>query len=166
MCMENELPKRKIPRLREFDYATRTYYFLTICCKDRQHLFGKVVGAAYMPPVRVCLSETGKIAERNLLAIEAHNPQTQIIKYVIMPDHLQVFFSVGDGGEAAAFPPPPPPTVPRIMNSYKASVSRDAGFPVWQRSFHDHIIRNKSDFEETWKYIDNNPVQWVLDGKA
>ena len=30
----------------------------------------------------------------------------------------------------------------------------------------DHIIRNKSDFEETWKYIDNNPVQWVLDGKA
>ena len=25
-----------------------------------------------------------------------------------------------------------------------------------------HIL----DFEETWKYIDNNPLQWVLDGKA
>ena len=52
------------------------------------------------------------------------------------------------------------------MNSYKASVSRDAGFPIWQRSFYDHIIRNQPDFEETWKYIDNNPLQWVLDGKA
>ena len=58
------------------------------------------------------------------------------------------------------------PTVPRIMNSYKASVSRDIGFPVWQRSYHDHIIRDHHDFEEIWKYIANNPTQWVLDGKA
>ena len=66
----------------------------------------------------------------------------------------------GAGGIYAA------PTVPRIMNSYKASVSRDIGFPVWQRSYHDHIIRDNHDFEEIWKYIDNNPTQWVLDGKA
>ena len=38
--------------------------------------------------------------------------------------------------------------------------------PLWQQSYHDHIIRNQLDFEETWKYIDNNPLQWVLDGKA
>ena len=127
--MENGLPKRKLIRLPKFDYATHAYYFITICCKDRKRLFGKIVGAAYMPPVHVCLSKTGKIAERNLLAIEE-------------------------------------PTVPRIMNSYKASVSRDIGFPVWQRSYHDHIIRDNHDFEEIWKYIDNNPTQWVLDGKA
>ena len=35
-----------------------------------------------------------------------------------------------------------------------------------QKYYHDHIIRNQLDFEETWKYIDNNPLQWVLDGKA
>ena len=52
------------------------------------------------------------------------------------------------------------------MNSYKASVSRDVDFPVWQRSFYDHVIRNRRDFEEIWSYIDHNPLQWVLDGKA
>ena len=60
--MENEKPKRKLIRLQQFDYATHAYYFITICCKDKKHLFGKVVGAAYMPPVHVCLNETGKIA--------------------------------------------------------------------------------------------------------
>lgn len=76
--MENGLPKRKLIRLPKFDYATHAYYFITICCKDRKRLFGKIVGAAYMPPVHVCLSKTGKVAERNLLAIEEHNPQARI----------------------------------------------------------------------------------------
>ena len=93
--MENGLPKRKLIRLPKFDYATHAYYFITICCKDRKRLFGKIVGAAYMPPVHVCLSKTGKVAERNLLAIEEHNPQARIEKYVIMPDHLHMILSIG-----------------------------------------------------------------------
>ena len=164
--MENGLPKRKLIRLPKFDYATHAYYFITICCKDRKRLFGKIVGAAYMPPVHVCLSKTGKVAERNLLAIEEHNPQAHIEKYVIMPDHLHMILSIGCQGKAAAGGIYAAPTVPRIMNSYKASVSRDIGFPVWQRSYHDHIIRDHHDFEEIWKYIANNPTQWVLYGKA
>lgn len=158
--------KRKLLRLQRFDYATHVYYFITICCKDKQHLLGRIVGAAYMPPVHVILSKTGEIAEKNLLAIEEHTPQVDIEKYVIMPNHLHMILSIGGSGEAAAGCIYAAPTVPRIMNSYKASVSRDAGFPIWQRSFYDHIIRNQPDFEETWKYIDNNPLQWVLDGKA
>ena len=158
--------KRKLLRLQRFDYATHVYYFITICCKDKQHLLGRIVGAAYMPPVHVILSKTGEIAEKNLLAIEEHTPQVHIEKYVIMPNHLHMILSIGGSGEAAAGGIYAAPTVQRIMNSYKASVSRDAGFPIWQRSFYDHIIRNQPDFEETWKYIDNNPLQWVLDGKT
>ena len=166
MKMENERVKRKLLRLQRFDYATHVYYFITICCKDKQHLLGRIVGAAYMPPVHVILSKTGEIAEKNLLAIEEHTPQVHIEKYVIMPNHLHMILSIEGSGEAAAGGIYAAPTVPRIMNSYKASVSRDAGFPIWQRSFYDHIIRNQPDFEETWKYIDNNPLRWVLDGKA
>ena len=58
------------------------------------------------------------------------------------------------------------PTVPRIISAYKASVSREAGFAVWQRSFYDHIIRNRSDFEQIWQYIDKNPLNWLLQGKT
>lgn len=118
-----------------------------------------------MPPVQVCLNETGKIAERNLLAIEKHTPQAKIEKYVIMPNHLHMILSIGCQDEVPAGGIYAAPTVSGIMNSYKASVSRDVGFPVWQRSFYDHIIRNQHDFEEIWQYIDQNPLQWVLEGK-
>ena len=34
---------------------------------------------------------------------------------------------------------------------------------IWQKSFHDHIIRNKNDYLKIWEYIENNPLKWDLD---
>lgn len=41
-----------------------------------------------------------------------------------------------------------------------------AGFSVWQRSYYEHVIRGPQDLAEIQRYIANNPLQWVLDGKA
>ena len=30
---------------------------------------------------------------------------------------------------------------------------------VWQRSFYEHVIRNDRDYEEIWRYIDENPLK-------
>ncbi|MDY6007736.1 MAG: transposase, partial [Gemmiger sp.] len=98
--------------------------------------------------------------------IGPHFPGTRVEKYVIMPNHLHMILSVGCDGKAPAGGIYAAPTVPRIISAYKASVSREAGFAVWQRSFYDHIIRNRSDFEQIWQYIDNNPLNWLLQGKT
>ena len=34
---------------------------------------------------------------------------------------------------------------------------------VWQRGFHDHIIRNRDDYEKIAKYIYENPIRWQYD---
>ena len=34
---------------------------------------------------------------------------------------------------------------------------------IWQRSFHDHIIRNRDDYNEIFKYISENPMRWYSD---
>jgi hypothetical protein len=34
---------------------------------------------------------------------------------------------------------------------------------IWQRSFHDHIIRGDEDYLKIWNYIDTNPLKWELD---
>ena len=44
------------------------------------------------------------------------------------------------------------------------NVSRDIhkqGFSgnVFQRSFHDHIIRGEEDYLKIWEYIDTNPLK-------
>lgn len=34
---------------------------------------------------------------------------------------------------------------------------------IWQRSFHDHIIRDAKDYLKIWNYIDTNPQKWSED---
>ena len=51
----------------------------------------------------------------------------------------------------------------QIIGLFKSGVSREMGFTVWQRSFHDHVIRNEKDYKEIWYYIDNNPAKWAMD---
>jgi REP-associated tyrosine transposase len=37
------------------------------------------------------------------------------------------------------------------------------GKPVWQRSFHDHIIRNERSLNAIREYIVRNPINWEQD---
>ena len=34
---------------------------------------------------------------------------------------------------------------------------------VFQRSFYDHVIRNREDYEEIVRYIHENPMRWEFD---
>ena len=42
-------------------------------------------------------------------------------------------------------------------------VSKRAGIPLWQKSFHDHVIRGEADYRRIWNYIDANPRKWRED---
>lgn len=37
------------------------------------------------------------------------------------------------------------------------------GEKVFQRSFHDHIIRNEQDYAEPLTYVYENPTRWLYD---
>ena len=37
------------------------------------------------------------------------------------------------------------------------------GKTVWQRGYHDHIIRSEADYLRIWDYIDTNPAKWRED---
>ena len=36
-------------------------------------------------------------------------------------------------------------------------------FSIWQKSYHDHIIRTEADYLRIWEYIDTNPAKWRED---
>jgi hypothetical protein len=50
-----------------------------------------------------------------------------------------------------------------MVQGFKGAVSRALGFSPWQRSFHDHIIRNEADFSRIARYIEENPLRWETD---
>ena len=55
------------------------------------------------------------------------------------------------------------PTMSRVVKQLKGYTSKQIGQSLWQKSFHDHIIRNQKDYEEHINYIYYNPVRWHLD---
>jgi hypothetical protein len=57
-----------------------------------------------------------------------------------------------------------------VVGSFKAAVTRrvnqlrpGVGTRMWQRDYHDHIIRNDRAFDAIRDYIENNPANWDTD---
>lgn len=80
-------------------------------------------------------------------------------KYCIMPDHIHLLLQIESGIDGRMLSAP---TLSSVIGSMKRWVSRQAGRPVWQKSFYDHGIRNQSDYDSVWEYIENNPLKYAL----
>jgi len=55
------------------------------------------------------------------------------------------------------------PAISRIVKQFKGTITKQIGFPIWQKSFYDHIIRDEKDYLVRWNYIDTNPERWGED---
>ena len=47
-----------------------------------------------------------------------------------------------------------------IVRGYKSAVTKQIGYSVWQRNYHEHIIRNEKSYQYIANYIVNNPANW------
>lgn len=147
---------RKNNRLKNFDYSSSGTYYITICTKEKKNLFGSIVGAPIGRPF--CrLSDYGKIVDEAINNIEKKYDRARVDKYIIMPDHIHLLLTIlhDESGR-----PMGAPTIPNIINQLKGYVSKKVGFPVWQKLYYDHVIRDQEDYDAKWKYIENNPVSW------
>ena len=163
-----DFPKRKAPRLKDFDYSQDGYYFITICTNKRCNILSKIVGQG-LAPAGVQLSEYGLIVKEQLMALEERYPTIKVDKYIIMPNHIHAIIVVDSTVEAVKTAGASPrPTVSDAVCTFKSLAARkirQAGYKeqVFQSSFHDHIIRNKRDYQQTWSYIDGNAAKWEED---
>ena len=153
-----DYPKRKHPRLKGYNYSQVGCYFITVCTKGRAQILSRVVGRDDLGAPLLELSEIGRIVQRYLLSISKHYDGVTLEPFVIMPNHVHLLLSIGNGATGSSRP-----TVPQIIAAWKRFTNRSAGFPLWQSSFHDHIIRDDSDFLAHWSYIDGNAARWSED---
>ena len=163
-----EQKKRKNTRLTSYDYSSNGAYFLTICTKDRRDLLGRIIVGDAHPGVTnpvapsVILSEIGDAAKTYIKNIGMVYDNATVHKYVIMPNHIHIILFVKNTQDAPASSPTKS-VVAKVVNAFKSLVSRQSGESVWQRSYHDHIIRNEEDYLRIWQYMDENPAKWAED---
>ena len=148
-----ELPKRKQNRLSCFDYRNPGYYFITICTRDKENLFWD-----HSNSENPKLSSIGIIVEQSICRIPNVYPIIHLDKYVVMPNHVHFILIVERYEEN-----PDGLSISTIVGQTKRVASKAAKRELWQRSFHDHIIRNEKDYQMIWKYIEDNPRKWKED---
>ena len=158
------LPKRKPNRLAGFEYSTPGAYFITICVEGKRCILSSVVGGGAFDAPQMRLTELGKIAEKHIITSN-RLPNVCVEKYVIMPNHIHLLLAVSesDMNGSSRAPTPTNEIVPRFVSTLKRFCHREAGERIFQRSYHDHIIRNQRDYDEIWQHIDNNPLRWKED---
>ncbi len=154
------LPKRKPNRLPDFDYNTPGAYFITLCTKNHRCFFWDTVGASIARPQPPGLSAWGRIADRAIGEIPVRYPAISVDHYAVMPNHIHLLLQIrtdADGRPMVA------PTISTVVQQLKGTITKQIGQPVWQKLFHDHVIRNQQDYDNIWQYIDNNPAKWNED---
>jgi len=147
-------PNRRSLRLKKYDYSTPGAYFVTACTHNRKCIFGTIQDH------QVALSPAGRIVENSWHELREHYRGLELDVFVTMPNHVHGIVFLADGA----------PTLSEIIRGFKtysarhANALRDtAGQPVWQRGFHDHIIRNEKTLSMVREYIVNNPAKWHHD---
>ena len=78
-------------RLKNWDYTSNGYYYVTICTYERIEYFGKIKNGVVM------LSDIGKIADTCWLSIPEYFPFASLDGYVIMPNHIHGIIAIDNG---------------------------------------------------------------------
>ena len=159
---------RKANRLAEYDYSQNGAYFITVCVKQRLCALAKIVGGGVLDAPQVILSDYGKIVENRIQSMNETYSTIQTVKYVIMPNHIHLLVHITEEEKICSegtsrTPSPTNALIPRYVPTLKRMCNQDIGSNLWQRSYHDHVIRGEKDYQMIWQYIDTNPVRWKQD---
>lgn len=185
-CLHN----RRSIRLHNWDYAGIGIYFVTICCKNRLHLFGKIANG------KMLLNDFGKIAHDEWGKTTEIRTNVKLHEFIVMPNHVHGIVEINV--KCVCNTPlrqqftntlqSPSNTIGAIIRGYKSAVTKQccrgvlhtplipnvpttpnsiaSNSPIesiWQRNYHEHIIRNETEFARITNYIRNNPIFWKND---
>jgi len=139
-------------RLPGFDYSQPRAYFVTICARHRQYLFGEIVDS------QMVSNEMAQAVTSFWNAIPDHFPYVTLDAFIIMPNHLHwiLLFEEPVGAWHAR-------PLPVVIGSFKSAVSRLVGSNIWQRSYWERVLRNQDELNSARHYIDDNPFYWTKD---
>ncbi|MCF7796112.1 transposase [Patescibacteria group bacterium] len=160
---------RKSYRLKNYDYSSNGYYFITICTKDMIKHFGEIINE------KMILNWKGKTVEACWKNIENHYGFVENHEFIIMPDHIHGILKINNidcrdapwcvrtMNDMNCFKLKKN-SISLIINHFKGAVSKKIRLKyqnfIWQGRFHDHIIRNEESLINHINYIRDNPKNY------
>ena len=171
---------RRSMRLKGYDYTQNGAYFVTIVVQNRTCLFGKVVDGIMQ------LNVAGQMIDREWHALPTRFPNVHLDAFVVMPNHIHGIIILTNappagaplvGAQNGVAPNGVAPTVPlgAVVGAYKSLTTveftrgvKTLGWPpfpgkLWQRNYHERIVRDDAALNRIRRYIEENPARWAAD---
>jgi putative transposase len=164
-------PQRKRLRLSGYSYAHPGSYFVTVVTYGRLCHFGRIEAGMMR------LNHAGTMVDRWWCELAIRFPGIGVSPYVVMPNHLHGVITIHDvpTTQTGSSTSPASAMLPRMLQWFKTMTTNEylrgvacAQWPplegkLWQRGYHDHIMRADADFERVAEYIAANPARWDED---
>lgn len=185
-----DIHHRRSVRLQNYDYAQRGLYFITLCCKKGLHFFGEINNGTMLLNDIGLIAQNEWLNTTNIrkniilhqfvvmpnhfhaiveitknlgVGVNYNSPNDDLIN-----NKCQKFNGTSN-------------TIGAIVRGFKISVIKKikllneklanqhqwqkgelqfAPTDIWQRNYHEHIIRDEKSYLLISEYIQNNPLRW------
>ena len=153
MASRSQPRRRRSIRWQGYDYRSSGAYFVTICTHDRSFLLDH-------PALRQAVETIWE-------ALPERFPFVRLDEFVIMPNHVHFVLWIGhvEEGEKTGL------SLGEVVGAFKSLTARawlqwvQAHIPaqsarLWQRNYHEHVIRDEEELSRIRQYIRDNPSRW------
>ncbi len=191
MTYHPDIHHRRTIRLRDYDYSSAGAYFVTICTGQRECLFGEVVGGVMR--VNECGQTVTTIwdslpqrypgLEVDAFVVMPNHLHGIIVIHPVGAIHESPGLSEssdcrelpGVNGSTGAIHELPlrrrrAMLLSKVVGFLKMNSAKrinqwrdNPGAAVWQRNYHEHVIRDEGDLAAIRDYIASNPSRWDED---
>ncbi|MCI6615687.1 transposase [Ruminococcus sp.] len=174
--------ERKNHRLKDFDYGTYGYYFVTICTYNKEKLLSSIVASdapvaqndLYERPVKVQPTLLGEKVIECWKNIEKLNKNVSLDKFVLMPNHIHGIIKLENSYEHITIKKKYSfeiienenhRSIQGLIKDFKSVTTRfykknfNSNHSLWQSSFYDEVIISEAHYESIANYIINNPLK-------
>jgi putative transposase len=149
--------------------------FATICAKERECAFEYVMDGSMQ------LNQVGQIVQEEWLGTAFVRREIDLDEFFVVPNPVHGMVVIRDDAVGAtgrsplqAHSMPRSGPAPRSLGSFVAGFRagstkrinqhrqhRDGpGVPVWQRNYHEHVVRDEEYLCRIQRYIANHPLAW------
>ncbi len=161
-------------RLQGYDYSSDGAYFVTICVKNGECIFGEIKNGI------MGLNRLGCVVNNFWLETLNNYKNVQLDDYIIMPNHFHGIIIINNSYVEIIhelslrgrfdIKKRRKMLIPKIIGRFKMQSAKQInitkntkGECVWQKNYYDRIIRNESELSRICDYIRFNPGKWEYD---
>jgi REP element-mobilizing transposase RayT len=122
-----------------FSEAQRAYFITTVLADRQSRLFADLSIARLIVAEMRALHESGA---------------ADSFAWVVMPDHVHWLFQLGENMDLSTLV-----KSLKARSAHRVNQRLNRQGPLWQKSFHDHAIREEEDIKQIARYIVANPLR-------